>query len=346
VRGDLSHVEGVLGDLRRRILAAVAGGALLAALLGLWRARSIAKPLRELTVAARAVADGNFSGQLPTPKGSDEISVLTKTFGDMQHRVQHELEVRNAFVADASHELRTPLTAIRGAVEILQTGGAERPEVRERFLLSLGNETNRLLGLVDGLLDLETTGQGFAMDESVDICVLIKDVVDEMQPIAADKSISVAAEVPRTTEGLRSNAIVRGNAAKLRQVFVNLIDNALTYAPSASTVAITVTEDSISKRIFIEVTDSGPGIPEQDRERVFERFVRLDESRNRDQTSLDSGRPKGAGLGLAITRSIVLAHGGTIEFRSDPDSSGTTALVKLPSVLGSTANGRVTHTVS
>jgi signal transduction histidine kinase len=334
VRSDLSNVEGVLGDLRRRILAAVAGGALLAALLGSLRARSIAKPLRELTVAARAVADGNFTGPLPVPKGHDEISVLTTTFGDMRDRVQHELEVRNAFVADASHELRTPLTAIRGAVEILQSGGAERPEVRDRFLLSLGNETNRLLGLVDGLLQLETNGQGFALNETIDVGVLINDVVEQMQPIADPKSVSFSVEVARSTDGSKLEVLVLGNAARLRQVFVNLIDNAINYSPMVSTVvvAITVDDQSVRNSVVVRIADAGPGIPEKDRERVLERFVRLDESRNRAQQNQDSQRPTGAGLGLSIARSIVQTHGGTLAFLEGPNGVGTTARIELPSV--------------
>jgi signal transduction histidine kinase len=350
VRSDLRNVEGVLGDLRRRILVAVAGSALLATLIGFWRARSIAKPLRELTVAARAVADGNFAQPLPTAKGRDELAVLTTTFGDMRDRVQHELGVRNAFVADASHELRTPLTAIRGAVEILQDGGAQRPEVRDRFLQSLGNETNRLLGLVDGLLQLETNGQGFALDQNVELCALSYDVVQQMQPLAESKSIAFLHEVTEESPN-RWNVSVRGNEAKLRQVLVNLLDNAITYSPPSTSVRIVLGVDELSARITIDIHDQGAGIPEADRERVFERFVRLDHSRNRieqnqmqqsqvqhnqvrpDQTAANLGnfiKPGGAGLGLAIARSIVVAHGGSLTFRTGPNNVGTTAHVELP----------------
>jgi signal transduction histidine kinase len=344
VRSDLRNVEGVLGDLRRRILVAVAGSAILAMLIGFWRARSIAKPLRELTVAARAVADGNFAQPLPTPKGHDELAVLTATFTDMRDRVQHELAVRNAFVADASHELRTPLTAIRGAVEILQDGGAERPEVRDRFLQSLGNETDRLLGLVDGLLQLETNGQGFALDQNVELCALSYDVAQQMKPLAESKSISFLHEVTKERP-YQWNISVRGNEAKLRQVLVNLIDNAITYSPPSTSISIELGVNEISALVTIDIHDQGPGIPDGDRERVFDRFVRLDHSRNRveqnqmqqnqmqNQMVVNVGspiKPGGAGLGLAIARSIVVAHGGTLTFRTGPNRVGTTAHVEIP----------------
>jgi signal transduction histidine kinase len=354
VRSDLRNVEGVLGDLRRRILAAVAGSALLAMLIGFWRARSIAKPLRELTVAARAVADGNFAQPLPTAKGHDELAMLTTTFGDMRDRVQHELAVRNAFVADASHELRTPLTAIRGAVEILQDGGAERPEVRKRFLQSLGNETNRLLGLVDGLLQLETTGQGFVIDQNVELCALSNDVVQQMQPLAESKFIRFFQKVTKETPNQR-NISVRGNEAKLRQVLVNLIDNAITYSPPSTSISIELGVNELSALVTIDIHDQGPGIPDGDRERVFDRFVRLDHSRNRveqnqmqqnqtqqsqmqqnkmqNQMVVNVGspiKPGGAGLGLAIARSIIVAHGGALTVRTGPNGVGTTAHVEIP----------------
>jgi signal transduction histidine kinase len=321
IRSDLRNVEGVIGDLRRRILGALALSALMATVIGWLRARAIARPVRELTLAAQNIAEGRFDQQLPKPHGHDELADLTVAFGEMRDRVQNELDVRNAFVADASHELRTPLTAIRGAVEILQDGGAERPEVRDRFLASLDIETNRLLGLVDSLLQLQT-GEIVKGAETVDLCALSKKVSDSLRPLANAKNITIKVDECGTMP-------VSGNEAKLQQVFVNLIDNAITYSPPSTTVTVRVSKPD--DRSVVEIEDQGPGIPEEDRERVFDRFVRLDHSRNRvaqNQLNVPKG---GSGLGLAIARTIVVAHGGTLTLHTPQSGVGTLARVTFGS---------------
>ncbi len=174
VKGSLADVNAVLRDLRRQVLVALGIGSLAALLFGLWRARTLSEPLRELTIASRAIADGDFDRPLPAAKGRDEMAELTTSFSDMRDRVKRELAIRNAFVADASHELRSPLTAIRGAVEILQTTGNDRPEVRERFLGSLSRETDRLLGLVNNLLELQTNEQAPIPNELVRVDALAR----------------------------------------------------------------------------------------------------------------------------------------------------------------------------
>jgi signal transduction histidine kinase len=307
VQGSLADVNAVLNDLRRQVLAAVGVGSLAALLFGLWRARTIARPLRELTIASRAIANGDFAQPLPVARGNDELAELTTTFGEMRDRVQNELAIRNAFVADASHELRSPLTAIRGAVEILQSGGAERPEVRDRFLGSLGRETDRLLGLVNNLLELQTSEQPVA-NETVRLDELASATVEDYH--LNDQLVTL---------GELDVCEASGNVDLLRQILVNLIDNALTHSPSDEEVIVRV--QMIAKTSRLEVEDHGPGIPEADRERVFDRFVRLDESRDRKRG--------GAGLGLSIARTIATTHGGTLTLHERP-GGGTIARLELP----------------
>ena len=313
VTGSLADVDAVLGDLRRQVLIALAMGSVAGLLFGLWRARSISKPLRELTIASRYIADGHFDRPLPTPRGDDEITELATTIENMRDRVQHELDTRNAFVADASHELRSPLTAIRGAVEILQSGGAERPEVRDRFVSSLGRETDRLLALVNNLLDLQSHERTGASFETLAIDQIVRSIADDLQPLATAK------EVKLTTE-TTSPVTVQGNAGQLRQILVNLVDNALIHSPEKSSILLRAHIYGATARI--EVEDAGDGIPEDQRERVFERFVRLDGARDRARG--------GAGLGLSIARSLAHAHGGTLTLHRSPIGTGTVARLELP----------------
>jgi two-component system, OmpR family, sensor kinase len=311
VRGDLSDVESVLGDLRRTLFAALGASALIAAIVGFLRARSIAKPIRALTVSAQAIADGDFTLPLPVGKGRDELAVLATTFVSMRERVQQELDARAAFVADASHELRTPLTAIRGSIEILQDGGADDPATRARFLNSLESETDRLLGLVNGLLDLDA-GDRPAIRKLVDLSASARSVIEAL---AAD-NVHLDAPIP---------VAVLGDPGQLRQVLVNLIDNAKTHGGSSVRVRVFAQ----GRLAQVEISDEGPGVPEAERRRVFERFVRLDQSRQRDASST-STRQRGAGLGLAIVEAIVSAHDGTVVLRSGPTGIGTSVVVTLP----------------
>ncbi len=323
VRSTLRNVDSVLGDLRRQMAIALGVGALVAGALGFWRARSVARPIHRLTVAARSLASDGFGSAQPDhvlvmPRANDELAELTRAFGDMRGRVQRELERRDAFVADASHELRTPLASIRGAVEILQDGGAERPEVRQRFLGLLQVETDRLLDLVESLLSLETaTGHGGTTTEQVDVQNLVDEVVHQLQPLASGQQIQLVAH---STEF--SRPCIRGDVKKLRQLLMNLIDNALAHAPTASTVSVTTSVIENAHSCRIDVVDDGPGIAPADRERVFDRFVRLDRARSRN-----SG---GAGLGLAIARTIADAHDATIELLAGANERGTIARIEVP----------------
>lgn len=314
VTGSLHDVDAVLGDLRRQGIIAISIGSLAALIFGLWRARSISQPLRELTSASRAIADGSYDELLPQPKGHDEMAELTQTFGIMRDRVKNELAIRNAFVADASHELRSPLTAIRGAVEILQNGGIERPEVRDRFLTSLGRETDRLLNLVDSLLDLEANEHHPAPHDVIRLDELAAQVVDDFQVLAAERRTKVVL-------GEQHEVIARGDAERLRQILVILLDNAINHSPVDGVITI-CTQMITERKCRVTVEDQGPGIAEADRERVFDRFFRLDESRDRFHG--------GAGLGLSIARSIAGAHGGTLTLHAVTNGHGTIARLDLP----------------
>jgi signal transduction histidine kinase len=217
------------------------------------------------------------------------------------------------FVADASHELRTPLTALRGEVESLLHEPGCPPEWRDRLGSAL-EEVDRLANIVEGLFAISRLDAGEAAAERVkfDLGNLVITTADQMALLAEDKKIAITCE-------LVNEAWVEGDRARLKQVIVNLLDNAIKYTPEGGTVTLSVrTED---KQALLEVTDTGIGIPAAALPRLFERFFRVDGARSREHG--------GAGLGLSIVKSICAAHEGDIQASSGP-GQGSRFQVRLP----------------
>jgi signal transduction histidine kinase len=234
------------------------------------------RPVEALRAAAEEITAAGTPRRLPVPDADDEIHRLAVTLDGMVQRLERARRRQRAFVADAAHELRSPLAALRTRLEVAQRRGTVSPE----GLDDLVAEAERLSRLVDDLLLLARLDEaGPARTEPVSVA----DVV-------AGVTVPVTVAVPG---GVR----VPGD---VRRVLANLVDNAVRHA--ASRVEVTVTADG--GEVVLVVTDDGPGIAAGDRERVFERFTRLDDARPRDGG--------GAGLGLAIVRDLVRGHGGTV----------------------------------
>jgi two-component system, OmpR family, sensor kinase len=326
VRGSLDNANEVLGEIRRRVLIALSISALLSALVAVWRTRAIARPLRSLTVAAKQLSDGNYRSPLPSGAVGQEVSELVTAFEALRDAVQHQLQARTAFVGDASHELRTPLTAMRGAVEILRSEAGERPEVRQRFLSSLDIEMKRLLELVEDLLTLDQAEHASMKEpELIDIQSIVQAVLQSLEPLAIQRNLTLSCELePRNATPF----LVTGDPLALRQLVINLVENAMVHAPDGEVVLVTISPTQVlganaESHIILDVRDRGPGLSVEERARVFERFVRADSSRSR--------AVGGAGLGLAIARTIARAHGGDIEFVDPPTGeAGLVARVTLP----------------
>ena len=206
-------------------------------------------------------------------------------------------QIRRDFVANVSHELRTPLTAIRGYLEALSDGDAEEDE-RRRFLEIIARHTQRMERLVKDLLRLARLDAGQETLELIDCDTrsLAETVVADLTPAAAERGQRIEVTIAQGAE------TVRADPAKLHDALRNLVANAISYAPEQSTIRIDA--ERAGARVAISVADEGPGIPDEDLSRVFERFYRVDKSRARD--------PGGTGLGLAIVRHLVELHGGTV----------------------------------
>jgi two-component system phosphate regulon sensor histidine kinase PhoR len=213
-------------------------------------------------------------------------------------------QIRRDFVANVSHELRTPLTAIRGYVEALSEGDTTPDETR-RFLEIIARHTERMERLVKDLLRLARLDAGQEPLEVVacDTRTLIEGVVNDLARTAEQRGQRIVATVAPGGEK------VRVDPAKLHDALRNLIANAINYAPEHTTIDVAATP--VDARVAIAVSDEGPGIPEQDLSRVFERFYRVDKSRARD--------PGGTGLGLAIVRHLIELHGGSVRAENRPE---------------------------
>ncbi len=311
----MRDVAAVLADLRGRLALSAAIALALSGVVGLLLARAIARPVAELTAAADRLAQGDFD--YPLPAGPpDELGHLAASFRSMRDELRRTLQARTDLVTNVSHELRTPLTAIKGLTETLRDGAVDDLDARDRFLASIERQADRLIRLVNDLLLLSRAdSQALSLrSERLDLAELARTTADELALQAEVANVTIVVDGPPV--------FARGDPDRLRQVLVNLLDNALQYSPAGGTV--TVRAASMPEGATISVRDCGQGIPPEDLPRVFERFYRGDRSRQRER-----GSTSGAGLGLAIAKALVEAHGGHISLESRREE-GTTVTFSLP----------------
>ncbi len=311
----LSDVAAVLDDLRTRLLLSTAIALSLSAIVGLVLSQAIARPLRRLTAVAGAVAQGQFDQQVPV-RSRDEIGRLSRAFNDMTARLRAARQMQTDFVADVSHELRTPLTSIKGMVETLRDGAIDDPEVRDRFLETAENETDRLIRLVNDLLLLSRVDSEALnlQRQSRDLLQLVQATVERLTPQAEARQLVLKVETDSSTP------LVWVDADRVQQVLVNLLDNAIKYSRPGDTVTLKVAAGP-GHSARVQVCDQGIGIPAEDLPHVGQRFYRADKARSR--------AGGGSGLGLAIAQSLVQAHGGRLWLESR-EGEGTMVSFTLP----------------
>lgn len=306
--------ESLLGPLIQAGLTALCLSFVLAILI----ARSVAEPLRRLARAAQGIAGGHYDQALPL-SGPTEVQTVAGAFNEMAQKVQTGQQAQRDFVANVSHELKTPLTSIQGFAQAILDGAADSPDALCRSAAIIYDEAERMRRLVEGLLDLARldAGQSALLRGPVELTPLVRSVAEKFSPRAAEKNIALRQDIPPLPP-------IVGDADRLAQVFTNLLDNALKHTPAGGTVTVAAGPAPAAGAVEISVTDTGPGIPAEDLSRIFERFYQVDKSRRA------AGR--GVGLGLAITREIVAAHGGQIRAES-VTGLGTKFIVRLPASL-------------
>lgn len=286
---------------------------LLSTIGGWFLARASLHPVDEITRTAQDITASNLSRRLPVPKTNDEIGRLSETLNDMISRLESSFERIRQFTADASHELRTPLTILTGELELaLRT--RKTPQEYQDVLSSALQEVLRLSHVVESLLLLSRTdtGQVSLHMEPTNLTETLADLADAATILGTQKDIYITF---RHSEDL----VVLADHAKLYQMFLNLVDNAVKYTPEGGMISIAIHRDGTYAEV--RVRDTGIGISPEHRKKIFDRFYRVDKARSRELG--------GAGLGLSIVQWIVEIHGGTITVESEP-GQGSTFIVRLP----------------
>ena len=281
---------------------------------GWFLAHQSLRPVDEITTAARQITAEDLDRKIPERPVDDEFGRLISTFNGMISRLRHSFDQVRQFSVDASHELRTPITIMRGEVE-LALRNPKAPEEYRRILVSNLEEIVRLSAIIDNLLTLskaETGQHDIHFDEQVDLSVLIAELFEDIEIIAQKKQMNILLA--------RNEPIaISGDSIRLRQLFLNLIDNAIKYTPEKGTV--TISSERSGEWAVVRVKDTGIGISPEDRSKIFDRFYRVDKGRSRDMG--------GSGLGLSIAKWTAELHKGRIEVESEP-GCGSTFSVFLP----------------
>jgi len=284
---------------------AIAGGFLLT--------HNALRPLREIAGVASKITSRNLNERLPEIHSGDDIEQVTAALNRMMSRLEESFQHVHRFSADVAHEVRTPLAILQAELEGLLDNSELTPESRNAASSAL-EEAGRLSRIVEQLLEMTRleTGEMLSAATAFDFAEMTRSTVDQMRLLSDEKQIRL------NFVGTQAVPIL-GDPVRLRQVVVNLIDNAIKYTPPGGTIS--VTSGIAHEKAFLEVTDSGVGIPQEAIPYLFERFYRVDGARTRQLG--------GTGLGLAIVKSICTAFGGTVTVQSAL-GAGTAFRVELP----------------
>lgn len=290
-----------------RLAAAFAIGGMLAWLLGLWLSQRISGPVEALARASDEIAGGNYAVHVPVGRGGDEISHLSERFNEMAARLAATEERERQFLMSVSHELRTPLTAIKGHVDALRDGLVDDPELVSASLDVVANEATRLERLVGDVLDLaKLRAHRFTVQtEEVDMGRLVEHAFGSFGDEARRREIEYA------LEGVERAPTIVTDGDRVLQVITNLLKNAFRWTPDGGRIGVAL--ESANGTVRVDVTDTGPGIPREDAQRIFSPFVSHD--------------TQGTGLGLPIARELAGALGGRIELDTEPGRGSRFRLV-------------------
>lgn len=308
---DIGAKTGVLAEIL--IITSILG-TLVSFISGSFLSKRLLRPIQDITKTAREITSKSLNRRIVTNGAKDELMALADTFNLMIERLEADFEKQKRFVSDASHELRTPLAVVHGHVNLLNRWGKNNPEQLDKSLTTLKKETENMNRLIENLLYL-AKGDNDALvikREEFKLAELVKEIVDET---------AVSCEKAVITSSVDNEIFLNADYYAMKQVFRILVDNSIKYSEDNGEILITA--EKYVNNILIKVKDNGTGIPEESVPYIFDRFYRVDKSRNK--------ATGGTGLGLSIARQLVEAHKGEISAHSE-DSDGTIITISLPIV--------------
>lgn len=314
----LDEVDTAVANILNTLLLTGLGVALIGGAVTWWTVQRELRPVDQMVDTATAIAAGDFTRRVPDSDPSTELgrlgTALNRMLGQIEDAFEHERTANQRlkhFVADASHELRTPIAAIRGYAELYRKGALEQTNQLDNAMRRVGTEASRMEHLVEDLLLLAQLDRGQGKEHrSVNLTDIVSDAITNSEAIEPNRTV--------TYDGPASLHVM-GDEQRLAQVVANLLANARMHTPKGTPVLVTLSAEN--GQATLEVLDEGPGLPDGDDAKLFDRFYRADTSRART-----SG---GSGLGLAIVEAIVRGHGGTVEARNE-DGHGARFTVTLP----------------
>ncbi len=313
----LDTTERILSRLRLLLVTLIPAVILIAGFGGQWLSRRALKPVDEITAAARSMSIANLSERLIVPQTGDELQRLSETWNSMLSRLEDAVKRLSRFTADASHELRTPLAVIRTTAEIAVRRSRSEDSYREA-LRQIITESERMTHLVEDLLFLaRCDSEAVELPMStLELSSIIEHVCSQIRPLAESNGIVFSCRLPR------SKVSVLGNELAVRRLVLALLDNAIKYSRTGGEVNVVLRESA--DELHLEVADSGPGIPESELPRIFQRFYRAPQARDAALT--------GSGLGLSLAAGIAQHHHARIEVQSVPGKGATFRVLFQPAL--------------